>query len=30
MTKTTKHLHTEIRNKKAATCGETGYTGDTY
>ena len=28
--KTTKHLHTEIRNKKAATCGETGYTGDTY
>ena len=26
----TKHLHTEIRNKKAATCGETGYTGDTY
>ena len=27
--KTTKHLHTEIRNKKAATCGETGYTGDT-
>ena len=23
-------LHTEIRNKKAATCGETGYTGDTY
>ena len=27
---TTKHLHTEIRNKKAATCGETGYTGDTY
>lgn len=28
--KTTEHLHTEIRNKKAATCGETGYTGDTY
>ena len=28
--KTTEHLHTKIRNKKAATCGETGYTGDTY
>ncbi len=28
--KTTEHLHSEIRNKKAATCGETGYTGDTY
>ena len=28
--KTTKHLHTEIRGKKAATCGETGYTGDKY
>ena len=28
--KTTKHLHTEIRNKKDATCGEDGYTGNTY
>lgn len=24
------HTHTEIRNVKAATCTETGYTGDTY
>ena len=28
--KTTKHLHTEIRNKKDATCKDEGYTGDTY
>ena len=28
--KTTKHLHTEIRKKKDATCGEDGYTGNTY
>ena len=26
----TGHQHTEIRNKKEATCTETGYTGDTY
>ena len=26
----TGHQHTEIRNQKAATCEETGYTGDTY
>ena len=24
------HAHTEVRNAKAATCKETGYTGDTY
>lgn len=24
------HAHTELRNAKAATCKETGYTGDTY
>lgn len=28
--KTTKHQHTEIRNKKDATCKDEGYTGDTY
>ena len=28
--KTTKHLHTEIRDKKDATCKDEGYTGDTY
>ena len=28
--KTTKHLHTEIRNKKDATCKDEGYTGDNY
>ena len=28
--KTTKHLHTEIRKKKDTTCGEDGYTGNTY
>ena len=28
--KTTKHLHTEIRNKKDTTCKDEGYTGDTY
>ena len=26
----TGHLHTEIRNKKEATCREDGYTGDVY
>ena len=26
----TGHLHTEIRNKKEATCKEDGYTGDVY
>lgn len=26
----TGHTKTEIRNKKAATCKEEGYTGDTY
>ena len=26
----TRHQHTEIRNKKEATCKEEGYTGDTY
>lgn len=26
----TGHQHTEIRKKKDATCGEDGYTGDTY
>ncbi|MBR2152948.1 MAG: InlB B-repeat-containing protein [Clostridia bacterium] len=25
-----KHVNTEIRNAKAATCGAAGYTGDTY
>lgn len=28
--KATGHLHTEIRNKKDASCTENGYTGDTY
>ena len=28
--KATGHQHTEIRNKKDATCKEKGYTGDTY
>ena len=28
--KTTKHLHTEIRDKKDATCKDEGYTGNTY
>lgn len=28
--KATGHLHTEIRNKKDASCAENGYTGDTY
>ena len=28
--KATGHLHTEIRNKKDASCIENGYTGDTY
>ena len=27
---TGKHLHTEIRNQKDATCTKKGYTGDTY
>ena len=26
----TGHLHTELRNVKQATCGQEGYTGDTY
>ena len=26
----TGHQHTEIRNKKEATCKETGYSGDTW
>lgn len=26
----TGHRHTELRNVKKATCGQTGYTGDTY
>ena len=26
----TGHLHTELRNVKAATCAEEGYTGDIY
>ena len=26
----TGHQHTELRNVKAATCGQEGYTGDTY
>ena len=26
----TSHQHTELRNVKAATCSETGYTGDVY
>ena len=28
--RTTGHLHTELRNVKAATCAEEGYTGDIY